>query len=192
MNEKLPWLLLILPAFSAMSEPVITCEPESAFSTYFLPAVGFCVLLIVFVFSITDLLLDDASTFRNGKKPWLFVIAVNSVVTVLGILLTSYTLHLVPGKKTVVNEAVLMSAPDVNKGLHYQNDCIMVSRNDTAVTLNCRPDSRTEIVPLADYARATSALEDATADLWALKSKVSRKNICRPDKTSFFDDLFSR
>ncbi|HEC5277340.1 TPA: hypothetical protein ACNH4I_003417 [Serratia marcescens] len=191
MYKKLPWLLLILPAFSAMSEPVITCEPESVFRTYLFPFLGYCVLLIVFV-SITAFLFDDASTFRTGKKPWLFVIAVNSVVTVLGILLTSYTLHLVPEKKAVVNEAVLMSAPDVNKGLHYQNDCIMVSRNDTAVTLNCRPDSRTEIVPLADYARATSALEDATAYLWKLKSKVSRNNICRPDKTSFFDDLFSR
>lgn len=191
MYKKLPWLLLILPAFPAMSEPVITCEPESVFSTYFFPAVGFCVLLIVFL-STTALLFYDSSTFITGKKPWLFVIAVNSVVTVLGILLTSYTLHLVPGKKAVVNEAVLMSAPDVNKGLHYQNDCILVSRNDTAVTLNCSPDSRTEIVPLADYAHATSALEDATAYLLELKIKVSRNNICRPDKTSFFDDLFSR
>lgn len=190
MYKKLPWLLLILPAFPAMSEPVITCEPESVFRTYFFPAVGFCVLLMVFLLSITAFLFDDASTFRTGKKPWLFVIAVNSVVTVLGILLTSYTLHLVPEKKAVVNEAVLMSAPDVNKGLHYQHDCILVSRNDTAVTLNCSPDSRTEIVPLADYAHATSALEDATAHLVELKIKVSRNNICRP--ASFIDDLFSR
>lgn len=189
MFKKITGLLLLLLPFSVLSEPLITCEPEGPFDTYFFPALGFVVLLFILYFATSELF-NDAGKFRPSKGPWIFVVCINGVVIGLGILLASYTLHLVPDKKLVINKDVLMSAPDVSKGFHYQKDCLLVSKDDNSVELSCKPDATTEIVPLTDYTRAIEALTAAENLIGELQWKASKKNICRPGNSSSFSDLF--
>ncbi|SFF37691.1 hypothetical protein SAMN03159428_04895 [Kosakonia radicincitans] len=191
MNKKITGLLLLLLPFSVLSEPQITCVPDSnsAFETYFFPAIGFVMLFGTFCIATSELF-DINYKFRPSKGPWLLVVCVDAVVIGLGIMLASYTLNLVPDKKAVVNEAVMMSAPEVKKGLHYQKECILFSQNDTTVELRCRPDAVSETVPQIDYTRATEALKKAEAQYFELMVEVSRNKICRPESQSTFFDLF--
>lgn len=181
MNKKITGLLLLLLPFSVLSEPQITCVPDnnSAFETYFLPAIGFVMLLCAFCIATAELF-DNNHKFRPSKGPWFLVVCIYAVVIGLGIILVNYTLNLVPDKKVVINEAVMMSAPVVKKGLHYQKECFLVSQNDTTVELRCGPDAVSEIVPQIDYTRATEALKKAEAKYFELMLEVSRNNICRP------------
>ncbi|MBY6260033.1 hypothetical protein K3G69_26520 [Phytobacter diazotrophicus] len=189
MYKKITGLLLLLLPFSVLSEPLITCEPEGPFDTYFLPALGFGVLLLILCRATSELF-NDAGKFRPSKGPWIIVVCVNAVVIGLSILLVSYTLHLVPDKKQVINKDVLMSVPDVSKGFHYQNDCLLVSKDDNSVALSCKPDATTEIVPLTDYSSAIKALTAAENLVRELQWNTRNKNICRPGNSSSFSDLF--
>lgn len=180
MNKKITGLLLLLLPFSVLSEPQITCvtDYDSVFKMYVFPAIGFLMLFGIFCIATAELF-DINHKFRPRKGPWLVVVYVDAVVIGLGIMLASYTLNLVPDKKAVVNEAVMMSAPEVKKGLHYQKECILVSRNDTIVELRCRPDAVSETVPQIDYTRATEALTKAEVQYNALMVEVMGHNICR-------------
>ena len=180
MNKKITGLLLLLLPFSALSEPLITCKPEGAWDTYFVPAIFFFVLFIVFHIA-TSSLFPAKNKPRPGKWKWCFVVVVDAVVIWAGALLAIHTSQLVPIKHAVVNEEALMSAPVVQKGLRYQTQCIVISRSDTDVALTCSPGARTETVSRAEFDRALKALREADDLRDELRSQSSFINICAPD-----------
>lgn len=179
--KKISGLLLLLLPFSVLSEPLITCRPDSysAFETYYFPVIGF-VLLFGTLCIATYELFDINHKPIPSKRPWLFVVCVDAVVIGLGIVLANYTLHLEPAKKAVVNEAMMMSAPEVKKGLHYRTECLLVSQTDTTVELRCKPDAVSETVTQDDYIRATDALTKAEDRYEKLMMQARRSNICQP------------
>ncbi|MBP2199313.1 hypothetical protein [Pantoea cypripedii] len=177
MNKKITGLLLLLLPFSALSEPLITCKPEGAWDTYFVWAIFFFVLFMVFLIATSHLFHKP----RPGKWKWCFVVLVDAVVIWAGTLLAIHTSQLVPIKHAVVNEVALMSAPVVQKGLRYQTQCIVISRSDTDVALTCSPGARTETVSRTEFDRALKALREADDLRDELRIQSSFINICAPD-----------
>lgn len=178
MPKKLLFLLL-LPAFSAFSEPLITCEsdPVEYLDTYFWPFCGYIFLVFLFlasIFSITD---DNMKLKLTPWRSLLFLLGMLSATT-LFVYLTRYTINLTPGKRTVINENVFFSSPDAARGKHFDSDCVVISQNTSSVDLSCKPDARTESVSLAEYNQALNALKTAREHIQDLTAKVGKNNLC--------------
>lgn len=161
--------LLLFTAFSALSDPLISCQPASFFAV-----VRSQWLLSIITLSCFALALYTRFAERDRRAVW-------PVALVIGGALAGGQFILAPKTLPVVNESAILSQPGVTKGHHYLNECVQAWLNDTTITLSCQPDAQSISLPLAEYDAAVAAFQSANSKIRTLERKLAENNICRTE-----------
>ncbi|KFX11076.1 hypothetical protein JV34_21795 [Pectobacterium atrosepticum] len=111
-----------------------------------------------------------------------FIIIANGIFIHLSLLLFNYIRDTPLDLKPVINTEMILSQPEVVRGIHYKSECIIISRNLETVELRCKPDAAIETVSTKDYDNALNALISADLQIVTLGLEIIKTNICRPKK----------
>lgn len=181
MNRKIFWLLLLLPSFPVLSDPLITCLPEKnsdkiIICYILLAVVSIFLFLLINVFWYGD---NDKIEIFTRRTP--FILIANFILIFIGLLLFNYIRNMPTDLKPTFDKETILSSPEVVRGARYKSECIIISQNAYTVELSCKPDAAIESVSRKEFSSSLDALSKANEYIDDLSYQIRKTNICKPN-----------